>query len=393
MASTFSTDLKLELMATGENAGTWGDKTNTNLNLVQQAIAGYQEVSIAGGAQTTPLVMSDAALSNARNAVIKFIGTITGNQVVTIPDSIEKTYIIENGTSGSFTVEFKTVSGTGVTFGTTDKSTKILFSDGTNIVDTGVVSLTGIQTLTNKTITSPTITSPTITSATITSSTITDPIINEINDSNGNEEIIFSTTASAVNEITVKNAATTAAPEISATGSDTNIDLKLTPKGSGKINLDGIKYPNADGTTGQVLSTDGSGNLSFATVSTYTNADALTLFNASGSAPVFAPRAWVNFNGAVNPIVIRASGNVSSITDNGVGNYTVNFTTAMQDANYTAASITLSHDREGQQATTVIQGDDSTIDLMSTTQIQICTGSTGNNSYQDKAVVCLVIFR
>jgi hypothetical protein len=90
MASTFSTDLKLELMATGENAGTWGDKTNTNLNLVQQAIAGYQEVSIAGGAQTTPLDMSNGALSNARNAVIKFIGTITGNQVVTIPDSIEK---------------------------------------------------------------------------------------------------------------------------------------------------------------------------------------------------------------------------------------------------------------------------------------------------------------
>jgi hypothetical protein len=121
MASTFSTDLKLELMATGENAGTWGDKTNTNLNLVQQAIAGYQEVSIAGGAQTTALVMSDAALSNARNAVIKFIGTITGNQVVTIPDGIEKTYTLINGTSGTFTVEFKTVSGTGPTFTATEK--------------------------------------------------------------------------------------------------------------------------------------------------------------------------------------------------------------------------------------------------------------------------------
>ena len=135
MASTFSTDLKLELMATGENAGTWGDKTNTNLNLIQQAIAGYQEVSIAGGAQTTALLMSDAALSNARNAVIKFTGTITGNQIVTIPDSIEKTYIILNSTSGAFTVQFKTVSGTGVTFSATDKGVKIVFSDGTNIVD------------------------------------------------------------------------------------------------------------------------------------------------------------------------------------------------------------------------------------------------------------------
>ena len=135
MASSYSTDLKLELMATGENSGTWGDKTNTNLNLLQQAIAGYQEVSIAGGAQTTTLVMSDAAISNARNAVIKFTGTITGNQIVTIPDSIEKTYILQNGTTGSFTVQFKTVSGTGVTFATTDKGFKQVFSDGTNVVE------------------------------------------------------------------------------------------------------------------------------------------------------------------------------------------------------------------------------------------------------------------
>jgi hypothetical protein len=253
MASTFSTDLKLELMATGEKSGLWGDITNTNLTILQQAIAGYEAISIAGGAQTTALTFSNGLVSNGKNAVIKFTGTITGNQVVTIPDGIEKTYIIENGTTGTFTVQFKTVSGTGVTFATTDKSTKILFSDGTNIVDTGTVSLTGIQTLTNKTLTSPTITSP----------TITDPIINEINDSNGNELVNFSTTASAVNEITVKNAATTAAPEISATGTDTNIDLKLTPKGSGNLVLDGIEFPNADGTAGQVLATDGSGILSF----------------------------------------------------------------------------------------------------------------------------------
>jgi hypothetical protein len=135
MASSYSTDLKIELMVTGENSGTWGDKTNTNLNLVQQAIAGYEAVSIAGGAQTTALAMTNATLSNARNAVIKLTGTITGNQIVTIPDGIEKTYVVENGTSGAFTVEFKTVSGTGPTFATTDKGTKVLYSDGTNIID------------------------------------------------------------------------------------------------------------------------------------------------------------------------------------------------------------------------------------------------------------------
>jgi hypothetical protein len=135
MASSYSTDLKLELMVTGENSGTWGDKTNTNLNLVQQAIAGYQEVNIAGGAQTTALVMTDGTLSNARNAVIKFTGTITGNQVVTIPDVIEKTYTLINGTTGAFTVEFKTAGGTGFTFGTTEKNAALVFSDGTNVVE------------------------------------------------------------------------------------------------------------------------------------------------------------------------------------------------------------------------------------------------------------------
>ena len=135
MASSYSTDLKLELMVTGEKAGQWGDITNTNLNLLQQAIGGYQEVSIAGGAQTTALVMSDATISNARNAVIKFTGTITGNQVVTIPDGIEKTYTLSNGTTGAFTVQVKTASGTGTTFSTTDKGIKLVYSNGTNIVE------------------------------------------------------------------------------------------------------------------------------------------------------------------------------------------------------------------------------------------------------------------
>jgi hypothetical protein len=137
MASTF-TDLGLEIMATGENAGTWGDKTNTNLNIVNTAIAGYVEQSIAGGADTTTLTITDgAATSVAQNAVIKLTGSITGNQVVTIPDSIEKVYIITNGTSGAFTVQVKTVSGTGVTFGVSEKTTKLFYSDGTNIVDAG----------------------------------------------------------------------------------------------------------------------------------------------------------------------------------------------------------------------------------------------------------------
>ena len=225
MATTY-TDLGLSLMLTGENSGTWGDITNDNLELIQQALAGYEAVTV-NGTGTTTLDITDATISNGRNAVIKLTGTITGNIVVTIPDSIEKIYIIENGTVGVFTVEFKTVSGTGVTFATTDKSTKILFADGTNIVDTGTVSLTGVQTLTNKTLTAP--------------------ILDEINDSNGNEEIIFTTTASAVNEITIANAATGNSPNISVTGDDTNIGLSVSTKGTGLILFNDGAY-NADAT-------------------------------------------------------------------------------------------------------------------------------------------------
>jgi hypothetical protein len=129
------TDLGLELMVTGENSGTWGDKTNTNLELVQQGFAGYQEVSIAGGAQTTALAITDGTISNGRNAVIKLTGTITGNQVVTIPDSVEKIYIFENGTSGSFTVQIKTVSGTGPTFTAVNKGQKFVYANGTDVID------------------------------------------------------------------------------------------------------------------------------------------------------------------------------------------------------------------------------------------------------------------
>ena len=133
MASSFS-ELGIELMVTGENAGTWGDKTNSNLNLIQQAIAGFQAVTV-NGTGTTTLAMTDATISNARNAVIKLTGTITANIDVTIPDAIEKTYIVENATTGAFTVEFKTVSGTGFTFSATEKTIAILYSDGTNIVE------------------------------------------------------------------------------------------------------------------------------------------------------------------------------------------------------------------------------------------------------------------
>ena len=137
MASTY-TPLGIELMATGENAGTWGTKTNNNLSLFEQLTGGFKQVSIAGGAQTTDLDVVDGnTTGTAQYRMIEFTGTITGNQIVTIPLDVETFYFLRNSTTGSFTVQFKYASGSGstVTFSATDKSDKIVFAaanDGTN---------------------------------------------------------------------------------------------------------------------------------------------------------------------------------------------------------------------------------------------------------------------
>ena len=137
MASTY-TPLGVELQATGENAGTWGTKTNTNLQLVEQILGGFTQQSIAGGAQTTALSVSDGSTgATLAHRMIEFTGTISGNQIVTIPLDVQTFYILRNSTSGSHTVQFKYASGSGstFTFSASDKGDKIVFAaanDGTN---------------------------------------------------------------------------------------------------------------------------------------------------------------------------------------------------------------------------------------------------------------------
>jgi hypothetical protein len=142
MANTTSASLKLTVQATGENSGTWGQFTNTNLLILEQAIGGYTGVALNATTGAT-LTFSNGVLSNGKDQVIKLTGTITSNVNVVIPDGIEKTYIIENSTVGAFAVTFKTSSGTGITWSTTDKGKKILYSDGTNILE-GLSSVGGV---------------------------------------------------------------------------------------------------------------------------------------------------------------------------------------------------------------------------------------------------------
>mgnify|MGYP003626492385 FL=1 len=133
MASSYSTSLKLEKMVTGEKAGLWGTVTNTNLDLIQEAIGGYISIAVTSSDITTTI--SDGASSNGRNFVIKLTGTLAANRNVTVPDSLEKAYIVIDATdrsSNHYTLTFKTASGTGVVLPV--GSTSVLFADGTNIV-------------------------------------------------------------------------------------------------------------------------------------------------------------------------------------------------------------------------------------------------------------------
>ena len=231
MASSYSTDLKLELQVTGENAGTWGDITNTNLVILQQSIAGYSGISIAGGAGNTDLTFSNGLTSNGKNAVLELTGTITGNRTVTITTAsgvTNKVYIIRNSTSGAFTVTVLIQGQTGVTFSATDKGTKILYLNGTDVVDSNIGKLSNDF-------------NPTLAANLSTNSK--NIIVGNtygIIDENANEQIKFSTTASATNEITIANAAAGNSPVISATGGDTNVGITLTPKGDlGRITANG----------------------------------------------------------------------------------------------------------------------------------------------------------
>ena len=221
MANSTSSFLKLTVQATGENSGTWGQITNTNLLIVEQAIAGYEAVALNATTGAT-LTVSNGAVSNGKNAVLQLTGTITTNVNVVVP-VVEKVYIVDNATSGAYSVTVKTSSGSGVVWAAADKGTKMVYGDGTNIVDTAFTELSSDF--------SPQLSADLDTNG----QNIIIDNTKSINDENGNEQVKFATTGSAVNEVSVTNAASSNGPILSSTGGDTNIDLNLNPKGSGVL--------------------------------------------------------------------------------------------------------------------------------------------------------------
>ena len=219
MASTY-TPLGVEKMTTGENAGTWGDKTNTNLQIIEQFAGGFTQQAVTDGADTDLSVTDGNTGATLAHRVIEFTGSLSASRNVTIPIDVQTFYIIKNSCDDSVVFKYVSGSGNSVTFAA--GATKIVYATanhGTNPdldeVALGDVTLTGTQTLTNKTLTSP-------------------KIGTSILDTGGNELALLTATGSAVNEFTIANAATGNGPTLSSTG-ETNVDINLNPKGSGVL--------------------------------------------------------------------------------------------------------------------------------------------------------------
>jgi hypothetical protein len=216
MASSYN-NLGIELQATGENAGTWGTKTNTNLDLIAETW-GYIAIDVASGDVT--LAMSSGSSSNARNYILEFTGTLAGNRIVNVPAqagspaaNIEKGYLVVDKTnrSGSnYSLTFKVTSQTGVVLRALPQNkssapvTTFCYHNGTDIIDASkdvALSYTDGQ---------------------------------YIADSSANELITFGVTGSAVNQVKITNAASGNGPIVAADG-ETNTDLNINPAGTGTL--------------------------------------------------------------------------------------------------------------------------------------------------------------
>jgi hypothetical protein len=273
MASTF-TPLGVELQATGENAGTWGTKTNTNLELIEQITGGFTTQAVSDSGDTDLSVSDGSTGATLSHRIIEFTGTISASRNVTIPIDVQQFYVLKNSTSGSQNVVFKYVSGSGDSVTLAPGAVKLVYAtanDGTNpdIDDTGFITATSTDTLTNKTLTAPKIADAGF-----------------IADANGNEQIIFQTTSSAVNELEVTNAATGNPPILGASG-ETNVDVHIKPKGSGETRI-------GTGAAAATLTTSGAHDLVLDTNSG-TNSGTITITDGADGNINIAP----NGNGVV----------------------------------------------------------------------------------------------
>jgi len=481
MPSSFSPSLRLELIAPGEQAGTWGSTTNTNLGtLIESSVAGFQTVSVIAADQA--LTIADGAADQSRSAMLRFT-TTTGAAFNVYAPPVSKQYLVFNDSVHAATLFNSTSPGNTTPAGggivVPAGKTLAVYSDGTVFKTIDAAALTGVLPLADGgtgattaagartnlgTVNDPgsngilvrtaaNTTTPRSVAVSGTGLSVTNgdgvagnpTVASNATSANTNSTIVardasgnFSAgtiTATLSGNVT-GNAATATALQTARTIGGVSFD------GTANINLPGVNTAGNQNTTGTAANITGtaavanggtgrttltsnnvvlgagtsavnfvapgtSGNVLTSNGTTWTSAAAATptiattaeaqagtnntnlmtalrtreAFNASGTAPVFACRAWVNFNGT-GTVSIRASGNVSSITDNGTGNYTINFTTAMQDADYSVTGPTINDfNTSGSYM----------VDSFTTTSFR-ARAFSGGGAF-DPAIVCTGVFR
>jgi len=253
MASTY-TPLGVELQATGENAGTWGTKTNTNLQIFEQVSGGYTTQAVSDSGDTTLSVSDGSTGATLAHRIIEFTGSLTAGRNVTIPLDVQNFYILKNGTSGSQTVTFKYASGTGTSAAVASGKTIIAYAkadDGTN---------------------------PNITAVEFGGDVVDDtsPQLGGDLDVNGNDIV-----------------------------STSNADIDIIPNGTGDVNLGADTVQIGDNNADATLTTQGTGDLILNT-NNGTNAGTVTLADGANGDMTLAP------NGTGRVKITNASPGTSS---------------------------------------------------------------------------------
>lgn len=288
----------------------WDVPLNANFGYLDSALGGTTTKSVTG-ISATPVVLTAAEY---RSLILNFTGTLTANVTYQVPSGVGGEWIVSNNTTGAFTLTIDNVaSGASAVIPT--GSRRLVYSDGTN-----VYAVEGT--------TAGTVTSVDVSGGTTGLTTSGGPVTG-------------SGTITLAGTLALANGGTGAT---SAAGALTNI-VGFTPVQQGGGPSQGTNKVNIGwNAIGMFMSVDGT---SLGRIITNADATGASGSNSSvqvfapGNAPLYAARAWVNFNGQ-GTVAIRASGNVTSITDFGTGSYTVNFTTAMIDANYSAIITHLS---------------------------------------------------
>ena len=274
MASSY-TGLGTELMTTGENAGTWGTTTNTNLQIIEQISGGYTAVNFGSDADVALSVSDGSTGAALAHRVLEFTssGSLTATRNCTIPLDVQQFYVLKNSTTGGQSITFKYVSGSGNSVTVTNGSSVIAYAkadDGTNpnieSINIGgiasVVADTSPQLGGNLDVNGNDIVS--------TSNADIDIIPNGTGDVNlgadtvqiGDNNADATLTTQGTGDLTLNtNGGTNSGAIVIQDGANNNITI--TPNGSGNIVLDGLTFPNADGSADQALITNGSGTLSF----------------------------------------------------------------------------------------------------------------------------------